>query len=104
MTKFNADDRLNGPGGAPLGYLIHEALHRRIADLADLAEEESGRRPSKKEVLSALLLAAPEDGEELNSWIASYHKARVSDALIGNSTEAKVIDLPARRAGRPPHR
>lgn len=101
VPVFKSNDRLYRSGGAPLGYLIHEALHQRITELADLAESESGRRPSKKEVLSALILDAPADGRKLNRKIETFHKASVSDAVISSRHTGNVISFEERKTGRP---
>jgi len=56
---------------------------------------------SRSELLAALVLAAPSEGEELTTILRTYRKAKVAQCMTAGSTSnGNVITLEARRPGR----
>lgn len=91
----------------PLGQRVPEPLHERVEQLCDLAYEAGEpRRPTKQQMVAALLFGAPTDAEELVELLHRYGRATVADALIGSEAPAgDVIELPTRKSGpRSPRR
>jgi hypothetical protein len=94
----------------PLGQRVPAPLHERIEQLCEIAYAAGERqRPSKMEMLAALLLATPTDGQELRRLLQQYGEATVGDALPWSAAdEGDVIELPSRgpgpRSGRRPQR
>lgn len=100
IFKFKPHDRLMEAAPKPLGQRVPEPLHQRLIELCD-AVYESGEpsRPTKADMVAALILAAPEDPEALVELLRSYGRARVVDALPSASEQADVIKLTERTSG-----
>jgi len=98
--RFNAADRLIEAEPKALGQRVPEPLHRRLIDLCD-AVYEAGEphRPTKADMLAALILAAPEDPVSLLEILRQYGKAQVGDAMLTQSDEGDVIELTPRTSG-----
>jgi hypothetical protein len=75
------------------------AIHHRVDELVALAVAE-GERTTRKELVAALVLAAPESGEDLGKLLRSYRKGVARDALINVSKGENVVEL--RRPGPGP--
>ena len=75
------------------------ALHHRVDQLVSLAVSE-GERTTRKELVAALVLAAPESGEELSLLLRTYRKAVARDALMNLDQGENVVEL--RRLGPGP--
>ena len=73
-------------------------IDQRLNDLVALAER-SGERLSKADLLGALVLSAPDDGEELGVLVRSYRRSATRDVIGSRDTDA-VVSLEARRPGR----
>lgn len=104
---YQLEDRLLEANPKPLGQRVPEPLHERVEQLCELVYEAGEpRRPSKMEMIAALLLAAPTDPEELVELVRRYGRARVRDTLVqAEATSADVINLPDRTSGpRSPQR
>lgn len=72
----------------------------RLSGLVDLAVDAGEQDTlSRSELLAALVLAAPADGQQLADLLRAYRKARVARSVIHRS-EADVITLEGRRPGR----
>jgi hypothetical protein len=99
--RFNPDDRLVEATEKQLGQRIPEPLHERLDELCDRVYESGAHsRPTKADLISAIILAAPEDPAELKAMLAQYGQARVRDALVGiGPSDAAVIELAPRRPG-----
>lgn len=65
-------------------------LSGRLDGLVDLADGE-GARTSRKELVGALLLAAPVNGEDLAGLVRRYRKAAVGDAVIKGQPEERFL-------------
>lgn len=102
MTRaFKPDDRLVEVEKEALGQRVPAPLHDRIEKLCDLAYRAGEpRRPSKMEMIAALLLASPTDGAAVRDMLREYGEATVAQALPWSSVEpGAVIELPARKSG-----
>ena len=99
-VRFNAADRLIETAPKALGQRVPEPLHRRLIELCDAVYEAGEpRRPTKADMLAALILAAPEDPERLIEILLTYGRARVRDALLAKPDDGDVIEFPARTSG-----
>lgn len=95
-----------------LGELLHRskdkqaalrwplALDQRLDDLVVRAEA-AGERTSRRELLSALVLAADMTGEDLGRVLRKYRTCTVRAALLDTSgdEEANVVELRRHRPG-----
>jgi hypothetical protein len=104
--RFIATDRLIEADPKALGQRIPEPLHARVDALCDLVYEAGeAHRPTKAEMIAALILGAPEDPARLLDLVKAYGRACVRDAALGDGDDADVIDLPRRKSGpRSPRR
>ncbi len=66
-------------------------INERLDQLVELADEE-GAKTSRKELLAALILSAPEAAEELARAVIDYRKARARDAAVGGDA-SPVLSL-----------
>jgi len=105
--NFDPSDRLVEANPMPLGQRVPEPLHERVEQLCDLAYKAGEpRRPTKQQMVAALLFGAPTNADELVELLHRYGRATVADALLRSETTAgDVIQLPKRKSGpRSPHR
>jgi hypothetical protein len=100
-TSFRPNDRLVEANPMPLGQRVPEPLHERVEQLCELAYDAGEpRRPTKQQMVGALLLAAPTDADELVELLRRYGRATVADALLEIETQpGSVIELPKRKSG-----
>lgn len=98
--RFKATDRLLEASPKPLGQRVPEPLHVRLLDLCDLvyASGET-RRPTKAEMLGALILAAPDEPAALVTLLNAYGRADVGAALVGSRKGADVVRFEPRVSG-----
>ena len=98
--RFKASERLLEASPQPLGQRVPEPLHVRLLDLCDLvyASGET-RRPTKAEMLGALILAAPEEPTRLVEMLDAYGRADVGSALVGPRKGAEVVRFERRSSG-----
>ena len=104
-----ARKQLNIPSGTPLrecperpiGVSVPASISARLDALVDLAEE-AGPRLYRKDLVAALILAAPENGEELAELFLQFRRATVDDAAVSDDQLAHVLDLRRRRPGPRP--
>lgn len=85
----------------PLGQRVPEPLHQRIEELCDLVYEAGEpQRPTKQQMVAALLLGAPTKADELVELIRRYGRATVADALVvAEARVGTVVELPKRKSG-----
>jgi hypothetical protein len=62
-------------------------LNERLDRLVELADAE-GARTNRKELVAALVLAAPESAAELASAVIGYRKAKARDAAVSGDLAA----------------
>ena len=77
-------------------------LSERLDALLGILDEE-GERTSRREIVSALILAAPEDGASLAESIKQYRRALARDAAVAGDA-AEVLELRRPRPGPRPRR
>lgn len=98
--EYDANARLIEADPKPLGQRVPEPLHARLIELCDLVYEAGEHhRPTKAEMVAALILAAPEDPARLVELLRGYGRARVADAPVGRSEEGDVVVFPQRTSG-----
>src|SRR5947209_15701904 len=98
--RFKAKDRLLEASPKPLGQRVPEPLHVRLLDLCDLVYEAGAtRRPTKAEMLGALILAAPDDPGLLSELLERYGRADVGAALVGPRKGAEIVRFERRTPG-----
>jgi len=98
---FRPDDRLLEAALKPLGQQVPEPVHERIEQLCDAVwNAGEPRRPTKMEMVGALLFGSPTDPDELVEMLRRYGRATVADALLPTSGRlGAVIELPKRKSG-----
>jgi hypothetical protein len=82
-------------------------LEERLKQLVSKVEDQAGENTTKTEVVSALILAAPEDGDELAGLLRRYRLASVGDAMVGGSDDGilpNIIEFQRGKVGRPKKR
>lgn len=88
----------------PTSIMWPAPIDVRLSGLVDLAVEAGEQDTlSRSELLAALVLAAPADGEKLASLLRAYRKAKVGQSVVRRhdaSLDATVITLEERRPGR----
>lgn len=99
---FNPQQRLIEVRHKSLGQQVPEPLHERVEQLCDLVYEAGeAQRPSKMQMVAALLFGSPIEADELIDLLRRYGRATVADALVESTApaDASVIELPARKSG-----
>ena len=98
IDRLDLDDRLveGEETGAAVDWPV--ALHHRVDQLVEVAER-IGERTSRKEVVAALVLAAPTAGNELSELLRSYRTALTRDALLNVPSGENVVELRRRGPG-----
>ena len=86
-----------------MGVMVADVLHERLDQLCDAVYESRQPRPTKKRMLSAIILAAASDTDELTAMLAQFDACVVRDALLEQQT-GDVVELRARRPGPHSHR
>jgi hypothetical protein len=83
------------------------AIHHRVDQLVSLAVAE-GERTTRKELVAALVLGAPESGDDLGRLLRAYRKSVARDALLNVGRSENVVELrrpgPGPRVRRTPSR
>jgi len=88
----------------PTSVMWPAPIDKRLSALVDLAIEAGEPDTlSRSELLAALVLAAPTQGETLSTLLRTYRKAKAGQAVVSSDVHAgrnNVITLEARRPGR----
>ena len=88
----------------PTSVMWPAPIDKRLSALVDLAIDAGEPDTlSRSELLAAVVLAAPADGETLSALLRTYRKARAGHAVVGSDARggrSNVIKLEARRPGR----
>src|SRR4051794_27830854 len=100
--RCNPDDPLDETRERGVGVGMPIALHERIDELCNLMREAGYAKPSKKKMLSALVLGSPTDAEELDALVRAYDRARVKHALVAATPKGNVVEFPTRSSGPRP--
>lgn len=74
-----------------VGLALPLPVTRRL-DLLTRRLDEAGDRGYRKELIAALILAAPEDGAELADLLRRYRTALARDAAVKGSAAAAVLE------------
>lgn len=106
MTEaVQADALLADLDERSVGLALAAPLSERLDALVRLVEA-SGDRTSRKELVAALILAAPPDGEELAKRVRAYRMALARDTLLDPDDAPDHLALEIRKPGprrRKPH-
>lgn len=78
---FNPETKLTACQQRSVTIGLPGPLNERLDRLVELADEE-GARTNRKELLAALVLAAPESEAQLDELVRTYRKARARDAAV----------------------
>ena len=89
--KLRRDVPLHRTPELRIGVGVPASLSARLDGLVELADEE-GAKTSRKELLGALLLAAPVDGKTLDGLVRDYRMATVGDVVIDNQPESRFLE------------
>lgn len=113
MSAHEPEDSLAAAAAFQIGVAIVGPLSARL-DLLVQRAHDSGERTSRKELLAALILAAPENDEAISRLVRRYRRATIQDAFITGEDPAEILDPvrprgprrtpPTRRAPLPRHR
>lgn len=101
MVNVDPDTRLDDCLRIGLGTDVPFPLNQRVDELVRVANE-AGAGTNRRELVSALLLHAPEDAETLSKRIVDYRRACASDAALQTGQLADVLEF--RRHPRGPRR
>ncbi len=99
--SFARDERLVRceAKGASIAWPIPlDNLVDRLVELSD----EFGQPTSRKELVAAIVLAAPRDGEALSELLLAYRRASVADVGAKSSDTENVVSFEIRRPGPRP--
>lgn len=83
-----------------VGVSLPLPVSRRLDLLVECLEDEGGRA-YRKDLVGALILAAPESGQELDELVRRYRRALARDAKVAGDAAA-VLDGRRPRPGRRP--
>jgi hypothetical protein len=83
-----------------IGAKVPGPLSGRLDALVEVAEA-AGERTNRKELLAALILAAPASGKELARLLKRYRKATVGEALVRGASRDAVLNPTRSRGPRP---
>lgn len=101
--EFDPDQRLRHCDKWPTSFSWPAPMDSRLNALVDAAiDAGEADALSRAELISALVLSAPLDGEHLRELLGRYRKASVRDALpfALEGREEGVVQLSERRPGR----
>jgi hypothetical protein len=96
--EVHPDTRLEDCEQRPVGVALSAPMSERLDDLVRLADLQ-GARTSRRELIAALILAAPAAATELTEAVLQYRRALVREALVLPTGGAEVISLSRRRPG-----
>lgn len=96
--RIDADTPLAKCPERNIGLYMPIPLSNRVDDLVDLVEA-TAERTTRKELIAALLYAAPTDAKELSEIVKAYRVASARDALIHVPPDARTVTLSTARPG-----
>jgi hypothetical protein len=82
-----------------LGVLVPIPVSERLETLTDILYSEGHGRVPRKELVAALLLAAPTDPDELATCLRKYRTSRVRDTLVAEPLSDNIVSFPLRSPG-----
>lgn len=101
MTKsarIDAQSPLRESEERPIGVSVPTPLSRRLDQLVELAED-TGLRVYRKDLVAALIFAAPETAAELSKLLLDFRTAKAGDARVSGS-QGTVLELATPKPGR----
>jgi hypothetical protein len=101
--KLRRDAPLSRSPEFRIGVGVPAPLSGRLDGLVELADAE-GAKTSRKELLGALLLAAPADGKALAAAVRDYRMADVGMTVINDQPEARFLEPDRPAPGPRPRR
>lgn len=102
--KFNLDDRLAAVESRALGSAIPLPLHERLDQLCEVVYAARYARPPIRKMIAALILAAPNDAQQLQRLLQAFDAALVQDALLSSEGGTNIVEFPRRKSGPRPAR
>lgn len=81
-----------------IGVSVPAPLNARL-DALVVRANRAGESTSRKEVLAALVLAAPESGEDLSDLIKTYRTTTAARAVPAGEDPAVILDAQERKPG-----
>jgi hypothetical protein len=98
-TQVDASRLLQDTEERPIGISIPIPLSRRLDLLVERAER-AGARAYRKDILAALILAAPENPDELLDLFSRYRTATAGDARVADQPRSAVLVAKRPKPGR----
>ena len=97
----NPDDPLDKSQARQRTLKFPDVLSERLDKLCHLLTTKGKHGViERKDLVAALIAAAPEELDDLNDLIAEYREKKVRDALVGAEKDAKVIEFRPVKPGR----
>jgi len=93
----NPDARLALCQEQPASLSFVAPINERLDQLVELADE-AGARTTRKELLAALILAAPDSAVALRDAVLTYRTSRARDAAVQSDPD-RVLELRPHRPG-----
>lgn len=101
--QIDPDEPLRDAEERPIGVSIPVPLSRRLDALVERAAS-AGPRVYRKDLVAALLLAAPEDPDDLADLVLRFGRAKARDASLSGDQDGTVLELARPKPGRRPRR
>jgi hypothetical protein len=91
------DDRIRDWPEVATNIGLRRPIEWRLQQLLDRLDDEAQERTSRRELISALILAAPESGASLSRLIKRYRAATARQAIVGDELPTSITELPRPR-------
>jgi hypothetical protein len=101
--EINPSRALRDAEQTSIGLTVPVPLSQRLDRLVNRAEQ-AGARVYRKDLVAALILAAPETPDELFQLFTRYRTATAADAALADEPRAQVLRLERPKPGRRPRR
>jgi hypothetical protein len=98
-SQIDASRLLQDTEERPIGISLPLPLSKRL-DLLVERTERAGARAYRKDILAALILAAPETPEELLDLFSRYRTATAGDASLADQPRSAVLRDHRHKPGR----
>jgi hypothetical protein len=97
LPTIPPDHRLRACPQRQAGMAWPIPIHARLDELVEIARDQAGRETNRKELVAALLLAAPTEAETLDEIIRRYRLATAREALVKpeHVERDNVLQLPS---------
>jgi hypothetical protein len=91
VQQLSLDNSLSGYPQRQIGVSLPEPLDVRLDVLVERITK-AGERTTRKEVLAALVLAAPESGDELAAILKRFRLATAEAAVVEGVDKARFLE------------